>query len=188
MASARSYFLIEPGCRIRGQVGGRRGGVAVVSRRATEGLELQPPLPQCEKIALPVGGVCARHLPQTSKIFQKVWEIGIDYRIRAKSWNDSSLEARCADGFMMSKRIERRIRGRQYFNSKSFEQSSRTKFRGLQFFHDGVVIFVRVFRIEPGLQFKELLESQIQPESRRRPAEEMVILREYTPDTSGILK
>src|SRR5467141_93787 len=131
MASARSYFLIEPGCRIRGQVCGCRGGMAVVCRRATEGLELHPPLPQCEKITLPVGSICARHPPQTSKIFHKVWEIGIDYRIRAKSRNDPSFEARCADGFMMSKRIKRRIRCRQYFNSKSFEQSSRTKFRRL---------------------------------------------------------
>src|ERR1700687_5434225 len=98
---------MEPGCRMRGQVGGTRGGVPMVSRCATESFELQPSLPQCEKITLPVGGVCARHLTQRSKIPNKVWKIGIDYRIRAKSRNDPSLEARCADGSMMSKRIER---------------------------------------------------------------------------------
>src|SRR5271168_1735013 len=185
----RNNFLKETIRGIGFQSSGRRRGMAVIRRGATESLEFQPPLSQCEKITLPIASVRARHLPKPRKIFRKAGEIWVNNRVGSERGNDPSFkprDRRCTDGLVIRKRVQRRIRGRQHFQLKSFKQGAGTKRRRSELLYNNVEIFIGVCWSKPGSHPKELMECEIQPKFRRRAAEKIVMLRKNTPDRPRI--
>ena len=69
----------------------------------------------------------------------------------------------------------------------NFSKSARGRNSGVsQCLRDDVVVRVGIVWAEPLLQAELLLEGVVEPETRRRAAEEIVVLREDAPDLARI--
>ena len=172
----------------RGKVGGLRGGMPVVGRRAAHRAEAQTRLGERVQIARPRCGVLSVLFAQLRYVFGKSRELRIDNRIGPEGGQNSGLPVRLPDYPVIVQRIKRGIGCRQNFNVETLIKSARQKLRCPQLFRNRVEVQVRSGLRQPLLQAKKFLEGKIQPHARRRSAEEIVMAGEDAPHLARVLQ
>ncbi len=135
----------------------------------------------CREITAPHGRVLAGQCRELRDVAGKALELGIDDRIGSISRDHAAFPAGRANLLVVEQRIERRFGRRDDLDVEALEQRARAEGRLRQARVDAVEVTVRRFRGQPLVDAEHRVERMVEPDARRRAAEEMVARGEGVP-------
>ena len=170
----------------RAQVGGTRGGMAVIRRSRTHHREERAALAMRGEIAAPCERIFAGELAELLQVVVESVRVRIDDIVRPVGRDDAAVPAALANGDVVHQVVERRLGGGQRLDVETFEQRARTELRLLQFLGDGVVGLVGVGRRQRDRRVEHARQHPVEPHARGRAAEQVVVAGKQPPDLARI--
>ena len=195
-AEAVGLLGARPGRRARGgtaprprlarQVLGAGGRVAVVAAGGAVRLEEGAAVAVRLEVAVPVAGVAAGDLAEPGDVGGEAGELRVDHRVRAVGGDDAAAPARVADHRVPAQVVERALGGGDHLDAEAVEQRARPELRAGEAVGDMVVVVVGGLGREPPVEAEHRLERVVEPEPRRRAAQQVVVLGEAAPDRAAV--
>ena len=164
------------------EIGGGGGRVAVIGCGGAVRPEEGAAVLVRAQIAGEGGDVLAGDIAQPIDIRREILRLRIDHSIGTVGRDDPPIPAALADRAMMGQRIERALGGGDQFDPEAIEQRARAETVGLERGVDHIEIPIGIAGFEHLVQPEDLRENPIEPHPRRRTAEQVIILREASPD------
>src|SRR6185437_3891124 len=149
-------------------------------------LEERPSVAKCIQVALVVRNVLVRHLAELRQVLAEATVLRVHHRIRPERRNHAAFPSALADLLVLCERVDGSVRCCQYLDPEAVEERTGTELRRAQGLIDGLVELISVLCAQSLLQTEELLESVVEPQSRRSSAEEEIVLCEDPPDLARI--
>jgi hypothetical protein len=172
------------------QVQGPRGRVAVVGRRRTGRDERLPARAQRRQIPGVRAGVLAGHLAEPGDPPGPALELHVDHVVRPERGDHPAARSAPAVGGQLGvpgEVVQRRLGGGQHLDVEPFEQRPGPERRLGEASGDRVVHLVGGVRAQRRLDAEHGGEGPLQPQPRRRAAEQVPVLREQPPDGPRVL-
>ena len=169
-----------------GQVGGGGARVAVVARRGAHLLEESPPLPMRVEIALPASRIAPSDVGQPVELGQKVRLVGVDDGIGPVGRHHAPAPAGLLYGLVPAQIVGRPVGGGDHLELEALEQRPRQEVRPREARRDAVIIFVGGKRRQRLGEPEQVRERRVEPQPRRRAAEQMVVFGKAPPDGAPI--
>ena len=160
--------------------------MAVVGGGATHLLEEPAARRQGLEVSLPDGRILTRDLAQAGDVFRKARELRIDRQIGPECGNHLSLPAGGGDLPVVFEGIQGGVRRGERLDVEAVIKRAGPEFRPEKRRREPVVDLVRVGRIEALIDAEEEKEDVLEPHPGGGSSEEVIMLREKTPDFSGI--
>ncbi len=171
----------------RGRSAVARGRMAVIGGGRAGGAEVGAALAVRGEIAGPAQHVLAGQLARSGRAPREVLMLGIDHRVGAVGGDDPALPARGADRGVVAEIVVRALGGREQLDVEAVEQGARAEgVASPELRVDPVVIEVGGRRLERDVDAEHLGEDMVEPEPRRRAAEQVIMRREQPPGLARI--
>jgi hypothetical protein len=180
----------DAGKEVRGlarrQIRRGRRRVAVVGRRRAGGDEGVTAGPDGFEVPLPGGRVGVGLLAQGLDVGSEAGPVRVDDVVGAESRDDPPRPTRPAQRGVRLERVQRAVRRRQELNSHPIEQRARTERVLGEPRAQAVVDSIGGGRPEGLVYAEHLAEGLVEPELRRRAAEQVVVLGERAPNPGTV--
>ena len=166
----------------RRQVRRAGGRVPVVGRRRTRGDEVRPALPDGVEVALPRRNVASGELAQRDQVRSEIWPVRIHDVVGPKRRDHPAGPSRPRESGVRRQRVERAVRRRQELDPEALEESSGAELVASEARGQVAVDVVSRRRSEIVVHAEDGGEGVVEPELRRRPREQVVVLGQLPPD------
>ena len=169
-----------------GEVGGARRGMAMVGRCCAAFLEIAAPLAVGREIAGPGADIFAGQFAELFEILGKALEFRVDDAVGPIGRDDLAAPAGVADHVVPFEIVERAFGRADRLDVEALEQGAGAQLRFFQLGGDLVVDPVGVLGGQPLVDAEDRRGRVLEPQPRRRAAEEVPVAGEELPDLARV--